>query len=357
MEPRPSDTPAAGAPPPASDRERLEHEIRTLRAELARFHAFESFVGTSAAMQPVLALIALAARSAAPALLCGEPGTGKRTAARTIHLHSERRDAPLAVISAGGGAAPAALERDLEAFETAAGRPDGRPSTLLVDGIDRLPLAIQERLLARSGDGARSGVRLVATSRLPLADAVREGACHAELARRVADSTCVVPPLRERASDIPALVDHFLARGRRTDGATPRAIEPEVWDRLLEHTWPGNVAELAAVVEQAVMRCDGGRITRNDLPAGLRSAGAATSGIAPTAGATDPVTGRTTAPVHDSTLAMPPAEPLERTLDRCEAAAIRAALARCQGNRSRAATELGVARVTLYAKMKKHGIG
>jgi transcriptional regulator with PAS, ATPase and Fis domain len=202
---------------------------------------------------------------------------------------------------------------------------------------------LQEREFERVGGRTPISVdvRVISATNMELEKAIAEGRFRSDLYYRLNVVTAQVPPVRERRSDIPALVKFFLERASRAEGKSIAGLGKEAWDLLMAYAWPGNVRELQNVIEQAVVMCDGERITSEHLPVELRRAAAG-------AGSSSSVPGP---------LGMEEAVgPLERILERTEEAAIRAALERLGGNKSRTAAELGIARVTLYAKMKKHGI-
>ncbi len=228
---------------------------------------FGELVGPSLAMREVFALLELAARSDTTVLLQGETGTGKELAARALHAASARRRGPFVAVDCG--ALPETLI-DSELFGHSRGaftganaarggllaRADG--GTLLLDELDSVPLATQARLLraleeravrAVGADHARAiDVRIVAACHGPLDRRVAEGTFRADLFYRLAVLTIVLPPLRARREDLPALIGELLAR--RGLPATP--IAGPGLDALAAHAWPGNVRELRNVVERAL---------------------------------------------------------------------------------------------------------
>jgi transcriptional regulator with PAS, ATPase and Fis domain len=238
-------------------------------------------VGRSPAFNAALEAVQRVAPSQLPVLLMGE--SGKELFARAIHEASERRDGPLVVVDCSGlpealfeselfgyekGAFTGAQHRKPGLVETAAG------GTLFLDEIGDVPLGMQVKLLRliESGTFRRVGAtetqqadfRLVAATHKPLQRMVAEGSFRQDLYYRVAAFPIVLPPLRERAGDIPLLIDSFLQRGAKT--AQPLAVQPAAMARLLAHDWPGNIRELRNVLERARLFADDGVVRPEHLP-------------------------------------------------------------------------------------------
>jgi DNA-binding NtrC family response regulator len=218
-----------------------------------------------AAMRPVLELARRAARSTASVLITGESGTGKRSLAQWIHANSARRAGPL--LRAGGAAVSNALlgagARDQAHRGVVA---DAAGGTLVLDELCDLSTEAQAALMqlldtpALRASGT-AGTRVIATTRHATDQAVRRGTLRAELYYVLGVITIAVPPLRERAEDIPALVAAFLARSPHGTAAITGAAL--AW--LADAAWPGNVRELETAIERAIALCDDGVIDVEDV--------------------------------------------------------------------------------------------
>jgi two-component system repressor protein LuxO len=328
----------------ALERSRLRTEVDVLKDSLGR-DQFCGFIGSSLSMQGVYRTIEAAARSSAPIFVSGESGTGKELAAEAIHQLSPRRAGPFVPINTG------AIPRDLvesEIFGHVKGAFTGavadRPGaaklahggTLFLDEICEMQIDLQSKLLrflqtgsfqpVGSGKLQQVDIRLVcATNRDPLAE-VAAGRFREDLYYRLAVVELRVPALRERRDDIPALVEEFVRVHAARFGLEDVELAPEVVDALAAQAWPGNVRELDNAVARLVALSDGGRI-------GL-SAWTATASPAPRTG------GGT---FREQVAAY------EREL-------LSSALEASGGNQSEAARRLGMSRVTLIDRLKKHGL-
>jgi DNA-binding NtrC family response regulator len=292
----------------------------------------------------------------------GESGTGKEMLVRAMHAASPRAKAPLRFVNIGGvppnqiesvlfghekGAFPGAFDRHIGAIQHAEG------GTLVLDEIDRLAPHVQERLaqfLIR-GDvrpiGARHSfridVRLLAASNTPLAELVAMGDFRADLADALAGTRIVLPPLRERAGDIPALARHFLARIGDQPGLRALGITDGALKLLAAYDWPGNVRQLQAVLFRAAVFCDGDALTAGDFPnlSSLLGEPSDVPGIPHQEG----VGVMLYAP--DGNL---------RPLEEIEADVIRLAIGHYRGRMTEVARRLGIGRSTLYRKLSDLGI-
>lgn len=317
-------------------------------------------VGGSRAMAAVRQQIELAARSNAPVLLSGEPGSGRRTAARAIHLHSDRAGQPLVVVPCGARPAPLVGE---VLFGATAG-PSDTPGVLLeaargsvlLEHVEQLPADSQQRLLRVLQRGAleRAGVafpvrcRLLAYSEADLVAEVRAGRFDEELCHRLNAVPLHLLPLRRRRGDVPALIEHFLTQWAQGQAAPAPRWPQACTECLLRWSWPGNVAELRRVVEQAARSSLGGVVSIADLPAALRGTATVSEGLAPPPGALEAaVRGEAAA-----WLAAHPEGGVHRVVvDRVERALLELALERSGGVKLAAARLLGVNRNTLYHKL------
>ena len=259
-----------------AERASLQQQNLYLQEEIKSVHNFEEIVGRSPALLAVLDKVSRVAPTDATALITGETGTGKELIARAIHSHGRRAAKPLikvncAALPAGlveselfgheKGAFTGAIARRIGRFELADG------GTLFLDEIGELPpetqakllRVLQEREIERVGGGTSIpiDVRIIAATNRDLLKVVRAGTFREDLYYRFSVFPIALPPLRERAEDIPLLVrflvDKFATRtGRRLDG-----VSPETMRRLVAYRWPGNIRELENVLERAVILATG----------------------------------------------------------------------------------------------------
>ena len=304
---------------------------------------------------PLVRQVTDLARRVAPTdvtvLLLGESGTGKEVLARAIHATSQRRDRPFVAVNCG--AIPAELlESEMFGHERGAftGATIARTGlfaqahggTILLDEIAEMSPALQVKLLrvlqdkeVRSVGSDRSqrvDVRVIAATNKDLGEQVRRGLFREDLFYRLQVIPIALPPLRERRSDVPILVDHFLAR-HNAGRARPLAIAEEALVHLWEYDWPGNVRELENVIERLAVLCDGGRIGPDDLPANVRAFLSEKRLPRPVLGAEG--------------------IDLNRAVEEFEGRLIAEALERTRGNKQAAARLLGLKRTTLVAKLRK----
>jgi transcriptional regulator with GAF, ATPase, and Fis domain len=318
-----------------------ERELREIRGRLPS----PTILGKSQAIRDVLAFVERVGPTDIPVLIEGEPGTGKELVAREIHRQSRRASRPF--VSENCAAIPATLlesaffghvrgaftgaDRDqVGLFEAADG------GTLFLDEIGEMPLELQAKLLRAielkeiRPVGARDvrsvDVRIVAATNRDLAARVGEGAFREDLYYRLRVAPMRVPALAERMEDVPLLVEHFLARLNEKEGAA-KTLSPAVLDRLRRRVWPGNVRELENEVTR-LFHLSGDHLD-------------------------DPSLVSEPAPRQPTGDALVTAV---RPMDEIEAAAIRLALRETAGNKDEAARRLGIARATIYAKIKKYGI-
>ncbi len=269
----------------ALEKRALEREVTFLRGELARARDFDEIVGHHPAMQKVYHLVAQVARTTTTVLITGESGTGKELVARAIHRQGPRRDKPFVAVNPAAvaeslieselfgherGAFTGANQRKLGRFELAQG------GTLFLDEIAtlkgelqvKLLRVLQEREIERVGGThpIKIDVRVVAATNADLEDAVARGAFREDLYYRLNVVSIDVPPLAQRADDIPLLVQHFVHRYSRECNKPVDELSPEILTALREYGWPGNVRELQNVVERAVVLAEGPVIQLSDLP-------------------------------------------------------------------------------------------
>ncbi|HVL12413.1 MAG TPA: sigma-54 dependent transcriptional regulator [Gemmata sp.] len=337
-------------------------ELRRLRLENVRLRrvvqelTFESpryrIVGSSAAVRRVVQLIEKVAPTDATVLVRGPSGTGKELVARAIHGNSARRDRPIVTVNCAT-LQEGLLESELFGHEKGAftGADRAKPGlfevaeggTLFIDEVAEMTPALQAKLLRVLEDGhyrrvggtqeRHADVRVVAATNKPLEDEVKAGRFREDLYFRLNVLTITLPPLKERREDIPELVAHFLQT--RQVGKTPFAVDPAAARVLQAYDWPGNIRELANVLERAQILAEGNAITSDDLPDTLLAAGP----LPPAAPGED---------------APPPAGP--DSLDAHERRHVADVLRRHGGNKVHTAKALGVSRRTLYRLIDKYGI-
>jgi PAS domain S-box-containing protein len=304
-------------------------------------------VGRHPAMVELHRMIALVARSAATVMILGESGTGKEMVAEAIHRTSARASGPFVKVSCSAlnenlleselfghvkGAFTGALRDRRGRFQEAHG------GTLLLDEIGdvspvvqvKLLRVIEQREIERVGDSQpiKVDVRLLCATHRDLRRLVAEGRFRADLYFRLAVFPLRVPPLRDRADDVALLAERFLSRVRGR-GAGARGVSPEALRALRGYPWPGNVRELQNAIEYAALQAAGGDLHVEHLPPDVREGGAAATRAA--------------------------AAP-DRPSAADERDALVEALERSGWNRTRAAEALGVSRVTVWKRMKRHGI-
>ena len=330
-----------------SDRYRIIAENRELREALQSRHRIEGIIGESGQMLEVLSLVRRVAPSDATVLIRGESGTGKELIAKAIHFGSPRARGPLVKVNCAAlpetlleselfghekGAFTGAVTSRQGRFELANG------GTIFLDEIGDLPLHLQAKLLrvlqereyekVGSSRPVKVNVRIMAASHRPLEDLIKAGQLREDLYFRLNVVTILIPPLRERRSDVSLLMDHFLRHFAEKNGKTIRGLTHEARDILLRYDYPGNVRELENIIERAVVLTRDDVIGIGDLPLTVQE---------PETADRDGETNLTSA-----------VEALERRL-------IRDALARSDGVQTHAAELLGMGERALRYKLVKYG--
>jgi two-component system response regulator PilR (NtrC family) len=268
----------------------LVKENRQLHQQLQDKFKVENIVGHHPLMQEVLRLLQKVSASQATVLITGESGTGKELVARALHAHSPRAQHPFLALNCA--AVPETLiESELfghekGAFTGAQARQVGLfeavdQGTLFLDEIGDLSLPLQAKLLRvlqekeirRIGgrEDIKVDVRVVAATNRKLAMAIKQGMFREDLFYRLNVVSIHVPALRDRTTDIPELIEHFLKKYAASSGKVVKEMTDGARQALLEYHWPGNVRELESVIERAVLLCDGGRVDVEDLPAEVRT--------------------------------------------------------------------------------------
>ncbi len=328
---------------------RLLTRNRMLQEELSRGQGFDEIIGTSKPMQRVFDLVDKVAATKATVLICGESGTGKELIARAIHARSPRADEAFVAVNCMA-LSETLLESELfghekGSFTGAVGRRKGRfeladRGTMFLDEVGemapslqvKLLRVLQERTFERVG-GDRTisvDVRLVTATNRDLARAVQEGQFREDLFYRLNVVRIDLPPLRERADDLPALVAHFLQKYAAEVGRQPPRMSPEAMRIIYEHQWPGNVRELENVLERAVILA-GDEVQPSDLPIGAGHG-------------------------QQSGLSVPAGLSINETVEAVERGMIQRALQAAGGVQARAAAALGITKSNLSYKIKKYGL-
>jgi transcriptional regulator with GAF, ATPase, and Fis domain len=278
-----------------------EADKQSLLKRFGRTEVADAVVGTESGLQHVIERVGLVAPSDAPVLLLGETGTGKEVIARMIHMKSSRCGGPFLRVNCGAipselidsqlfGHERGAFTGAVEARQGWFGRADG--GTLLLDEVGELPLAAQVRLLRILQDGwmERVGghepihvdVRIIAATHRDLATMVADGSFREDLWYRIAVFPVRLPPLRERPEDIPELARHFAARAATRFVLPAAPLTDEDLQLLTSYTWPGNIRELAAVIDRAAILGNGKRMeVAQALGATVKHQPAATHVVAP----------------------------------------------------------------------------
>lgn len=339
----------------------LSRQISSLRAEVDyykkelvglrhRTFGLDEIVGESEPIRRLKQDIRKVAPLDVPVFVSGESGSGKELVAHAIHNLSRRVQRPMVVVNCG--ALPATLvESELFGYEAGAftgARREGRAgkfemadrSSLFLDEIGDMPLETQVKLLRviESGGFERVGsnrarttnFRLISATNRDLKRLIAEDEFRADLYFRINGVTLRVPPLRERASDIPLLVRHFVQRIGQRIGSAVRRVHPKALDLLQGASWPGNVRQLHHEVQRAMIFADGVELTARDFRT-LEEAETSAAVPAPA-----PAAGSAT---------------IRQTVGNVELALIREALERHQGNKKKVAEELGISRSYLYKKL------
>jgi DNA-binding NtrC family response regulator len=369
----------------------LEGELNRIKRSRSGTLTFRDIVTHSARMLNVLRTAEKAAASSIAVLIEGESGVGKELIARAIHGAGERRAKPFVAVNCGAipetlvesvlfghekGAFTGAVERHVGKFVEAAG------GTLFLDEIGELPLAAQVKLLRVVQDGeidavgakksVKVDVRIIsATNRDLLAD-VRAGRFREDLYYRLCVFPISVPPLRDRAEDIPHLIRHFLLRFAAEEGKRVRSVSAPALAMLMGFAWPGNVRQLENAIYRAVVLAEADEIGVNEFPQiAALGAGAGETPLVPlqesdsspaTTAPSQPLLLDIGAPIPShtgvpgATLPLLDATGDVLPLEAIEAAAIRFAITHYRGQMSEVARKLRIGRSTLYRKIESLGL-
>jgi PAS domain S-box-containing protein len=333
-----------------------EHEIASLRRTLYDQEGFHGIIGKSQPMEMLFRLIENAAQSEAPVAIYGESGVGKELVAKALHASGPRREKPFVRVSCAAlnenlleselfghvkGAFTGAHRTRVGRFEAANG------GDLFLDEVGDIPLGTQVKLLRvleekeieRVGDHkpVRVDVRIISATNKDLEALIGKGTFREDLFYRISAIPIRVPPLRERTGDIPVLAQAFCERISLKGSKVITTISPEAMHILQAYAWPGNVRELQNTMEHAFVLCQGNAIQPEHLPFKILSP--------------SPKVEDGEAPSPTRLLAPAVTEKTASEKDR-----LLEALARAAGRQAKAAEILGISRVTLWKRMKKHGV-
>lgn len=321
-----------------------------------------SIVGDSPQVQEIFKIIDKVADSPSTVLITGESGTGKELVATALHDGSSRKDKPLIKISCA--AIPKDLmESELFGYERGAftGAVTSKPGrfeladggTLFLDEIGEVPIEMQVKLLRvlQESEFERVGgikttrvdVRLIAATNRDLAAEVDAGRFRKDLFYRLNVVPLHLPPLRDRRTDVPSLVKHFIEKYNKRLNKKIEGIADDALVMLQAYPWPGNIRELENMMERVLLFADGPRIEVKDLPEPVRTS--LQSAVAQMTDTATPMVGET--PLKDF---------LKAKQAEIEKAFIVQALAKTEGNVTRAAKLLGISRKSLQTKMKEFGL-
>jgi PAS domain S-box-containing protein len=329
--------------------DRMRNETVALREDIVRSSMFEEIVGSSEPLRNVLAQVSMVAPTDSTVLILGETGTGKELIARAIHNGSKRAGHSFIRVNCAAippsligselfghekGSFTAAIQQRMGRFEAADG------GTIFLDEVGDLPAetqigllrVLQDREIERVGSAKpiRIDVRVIAATNRELEKAVADGTFRKDLFYRLNIFPIRIPSLRERADDIPLLVEYFVERYAKKAGKKIRSISKKTLELLQSYNWPGNIRELQNVIERAVILCGGETFSVSET--WLK---------------------RQNRQPYGPTVA------LARTLEEQEREAIETALAEAHGQvggSKGAAAKLGIPRQTLESKIKSLGI-
>jgi DNA-binding NtrC family response regulator len=325
-----------------------ESENRNLREQLDSKYGMENLIGNSEAMQPVFDIVRQAAPTQATVLIQGASGTGKELVAKAIHRLSTRKDGPFVAVHCAA-LAPTLLESELfgheaGAFTGATARRKGRfeladGGTLFLDEVSEIDPTVQVKLLRvfqeRTFDrvgGTETldvDIRIIAATNRDLRQCVDKGTFREDLFFRLDVVSIHLPPLKDRADDIPVLAMHFLKDFSKKNGKAIDGFSPEAVSALQAYAWPGNVRALMNTIEKMVVMARGSKLELRDVPHNVRPAGDV--GTLPQA-----------------------AQPI--ALADVEKRQILEVLEKYRGNKTKAAAELGISRRTMHRKLKEWGM-
>lgn len=332
----------------------LSREVQRLREQTAKIFHFDNMVSNSGQMQEVFRLVDKVKDSDICVLIMGESGTGKELVSKAIHHNGIRKKGPFVVVNCASiphdlleselfgherGAFTGAVQRRIGRFEQA------NSGTLFLDEIGELDMSLQAKLLrviqtkqferVGGNETLTSDVRVISATNRDLQKAVQTKQFREDLYFRLSTFPIVIPPLRDRRSDILLLAEHFLTKYTQEEGKAKRGFSKQALRLMYQYHWPGNVRELENAVQRAILMSDGDTVTERDLPLAVQTLGSdenaeATGGSAFGNGI--------------------------RPFEQFKEEVIRHALKITEGNIVEAARQLKLGRATLYRLMKKYKI-
>ncbi len=334
---------------------RLVAENEYLRDRVSNEHEVNVIDGSSAKIQDVLRMISRLKDTRTPVLIMGESGTGKELVARAIHFRGSFNKRPFVAVDCGS-LVPTLIESELFGYEKGAFTgalkakqglfQAANTGTIFLDEIGELPLEMQAKLLrvlqekevrpVGSNDKVKVDVRVIAATNRDLEASYRAGTFRKDLYFRLNVVTIHLPPLRERRSDMVALVRSFLARYAPEENVQ---VTPAAMNCLFQYDWPGNVRELENCIERAIALGNHKSIDVHDLPSAIRAAGSAVPILAET-------------PARMAAVS----EPSSTDLEDIERQTIQRVFQQVGGDKALAGKMLGISRATLYRKLKRYHI-
>jgi DNA-binding NtrC family response regulator len=336
----------------ALEHQTLIRENITLKQQLKSKYRFENIIGDSESIQQIFRLIEKVADSNTTVLIYGESGTGKELVARAIHYNSPRADKSWIPVNCGAipeglleselfgyekGAFTGATKTRIGRFETA------HQGTIFLDEVVDMSPALQVKLLRVLQDQSfervggvrtiKADVRILAATNRKLEEEVAKGRFREDLYYRLNVIPIVLPPLRDRKSDIPLLIQHFLSQKKSTDKRSIKGISPKAMELLMNYHWPGNIRELENLINRLLVLHNGHMVTGKELPEKIVTCATESPAVVPE---------------------IPPnGICLKSAVDEFEKQLILKALEKTKGVKKRAANILGLNRTTLVQKIKK----
>lgn len=323
---------------PESPGARLRAELWRIRDRFEQRLGTEALIGFGPAHRRLIGQIEAAAVAKVPVLIVGPPGSGKRQVAWTIHCRAGRSDAPFVVIDCAA-LPPEVLDREL--FGSPRARSEGPPrlkldqGSLVLRDILELPSDLQARLGEAFTNPDSPQVRVLALTSSDPEAALREDRLRPDLFYALSTLVIRLLPLQDRLEELPVLAQHFLDRSNRRTGLRRLGFRPEAIETLVQYDWPGNLTELARVVDFAHQRADSETIGLEHLPPEIQG--------------------------HLGSAYLPPAIaqeqfPLDAMLERLERRLIERALRSARGNKSLAAKMLHISRTRLHRRVQELGL-
>jgi two-component system response regulator HydG len=329
----------------------LSLENSQLKAQLLSEGDFSGILGTSPAIKAVIDTAKIAAPTDATILISGESGTGKELFAKAIHKNSKRKENPLISVNCAA-LSETLLESELFGHEKGAFTGADKPrdglfisadrGTIFLDEIGEVPLSMQVKLLrvlqekeiqkVGSDKVKNIDVRVIVATNKDLEKEVEKGAFRQDLFYRLNVINVKVPPLRDRADDIPLLAQKFLNKYAKENKKDIKGFTPMAMDALVKYSWPGNVRELENIIERAIILCLGQYICEKDLPSNVLK------------------------DYEPENLVRQQLTVGGKTLDEIESIALIETLRQTKGNKTEAARILNITRTTLNNKLKRHNL-